>query len=327
MIRRGLRLVFLLVLLSLLTAWVVIRPTIFAINDLSSARDSTMATGADAKRLETLVYRLVNDFGRRGFDTPHNLDRVAGFIHSQLEMTGARVSRQTFDLQEGLFQNVVAEYGPDSESILVVGAHYDAADGLPGADDNASGVAGLLELGRLLAQAALKQRVILVGFTLEEPPFFGSDAMGSAVYADALNAQGIDVELMISLEMIGYFVDEPGTQDYPFPLMRWVYPDRGNFIAVVDRLFSDQARALRETFRHATTLPAWSFNAPAFMEGVHFSDHRNFWHHDYPAVMVTDTAYLRNRAYHTPGDTPERLDYERMAEVVNGVYSHLLSLQ
>lgn len=315
------RIVGVLLLLTALVYWAVARPTLFSFAEMEVP---TVVAGADSERLKEHVEFLVAGFDGRSYEQPEHLNAVADFIAEQLVSSGGRVSRQWFTLPAGRFQNVVAEFGPEDGAVLVVGAHYDTAGSLPGADDNASGVAGLLELGRLLGERKLQQKIVLVGFTLEEPPFFATEAMGSAVYADGLKRDGVDVELMISLEMIGYFNDAPDSQDYSVPLMRLAYPTTGNFIAVVDHLWSDEARALRDTFRASTTLPAYAIHAPEFMEGVHFSDHRNFWFNDYPAVMVTDTAYLRNHAYHTSQDTPDRLNYQHMAQVVDGVLAHLL---
>jgi hypothetical protein len=147
--------------------------------------------------------------------------------------------------------------------------------------------------------------------------------MGSAVHAKSLRARGLAIRLMISLEMIGYFSDEPNSQGFPLPLFRLFYPSRGNFILVVDRLFSNSARELKQAMSAASDLPVYSINAPAIIPGVDFSDHLSFWNEGYPAVMVTDTAFYRNPAYHSPLDTPDRLDYARMAQVVGGVFHYL----
>lgn len=315
------RLLVLMVLSAATAAWFVARPAFW---QTDSPGEITLPSSADPRRLHQHVNQLVSGFGARSYRHPDNLDRISGYVASQLELSGARVSFQPFDVPEGRYRNVIARYGPATGPLVVIGAHYDTADDLPGADDNASGVAGLLELGRLLGQVHLRQPIELVAFTLEEPPFFGTDLMGSAIYADSLKSAGVEVELMISMEMIGYYNEAPGSQRYPFAMMNWLYPDAGDFIAIIDRGFSPAGQRLRESFRHFTSMPAYSINAPAMMEGIHFSDHRNFWFHDYPAVMVTNTAYLRNPSYHTAQDTPDRLDYERMAEVVEGVLQHVL---
>uniref|UniRef100_UPI003567C6FA M28 family peptidase n=1 Tax=Pontiella sp. TaxID=2837462 RepID=UPI003567C6FA len=187
--------------------------------------------------------------------------------------------------------------------------------------------AGLIELAYLLGKADLRQRVELVAFTLEEPPFFRTGDMGSARYAHGLKINGTAVEAMICLEMIGYFSDEPGSQDFPSILLQWFYPDCGNFIALIGL---DEYRGLHRTvkgaMRGATDLPVHAMCASRGTPGIDFSDHHNFWNQGYPAVMVTDTAFLRNRRYHAAGDTADRLDYDRMAKVVAGVFEAVVHL-
>jgi Zn-dependent M28 family amino/carboxypeptidase len=212
---------------------------------------------------------------------------------------------------------------------IVVGAHYDTAGPHPGADDNASGVAGLLELARLLDGADLARPVELVGYPLEEPPYFSTSKMGSAVHARSLREQGVAVRAMLSLEMIGYFTDEPNSQALPLSLLRPFYPSEGNFIAVVGRWGWGQrrlVRTVRDGMQDATPLPVHSINAPRLVPGVAFSDHRNYWQAGYDAVMITDTAFYRNPHYHAPSDTPETLDYGRMAQVVDGVRGAIATL-
>ncbi|MBT3048343.1 MAG: M28 family peptidase [Candidatus Thiodiazotropha sp.] len=269
---------------------------------------------------------LSNEMAPRNYQHIDNLNRVADYISESLASSGGRVAEQVFAVDGAEYRNIIAEFGPEAKEIIVVGAHYDVAGEYPGADDNASGVAGLLEIGRLLAKVELQTKVVLVAFTLEEPPFFRSDKMGSAVYAKSLAESGVDVRLMIALEMIGYFTEEKGTQDYPMQLLRLYYPSSGDFIAVVDQLMSTQAQRMKASMTGASDLPVYSINAPSFIPGVDFSDHMNFWRYGYPAVMITDTAFYRNRAYHTDEDRAERLDYERMAQVVYGVFDYVVKL-
>ena len=284
----------------------------------------------DPAALENTVQLLSKDFAPRSASQPDQLNRVADYIKKQLAAPNVNVREQRF-IPKGhqtaqSYYNVIAEYGPATNNVIVLGAHYDVAGNLPGADDNASGVAGLLAIGKLLAKQPLKQRVMLVGFTLEEPPFFGSENMGSAVFAQSLVDDNITVDLMISLEMIGYFSEVDNSQHFPVSALAWVYPDKGNFIAIVDQLLSNKAWAMKKTMSAAIELPVYSINAPSQMPGIDFSDHRNFWANDFPAVMVTDTAFFRNPHYHTELDTADRLDYHKMAEVVYGVYQHILLL-
>lgn len=269
---------------------------------------------------------LSNEMAPRNYQHVDNLNKVANYISESLTTSGGRVAEQLFEVNGAEYKNIVAEFGPQGEEIIVVGAHYDAEGEKPGADDNASGVAGLLEIGRLLGKVELKTKVVLVAFTLEEPPFFRSDAMGSAVYAKSLVESGVGVKLMIALEMIGYYSEEKGTLSYPMQLLRLYYPSSGNFIAIVDQLMSTQAQRMKASMAQAIDLPVYSINAPSFIPGVDFSDHINFWRYGYPAVMITDTAFYRNHAYHTNEDRAERLNYEKMAQVVYGVFEYVVKL-
>ena len=226
------------------------------------------------------------------------------------------------------YKNIILQLGPSTADRIVVGAHYDAFGAFPGADDNASAVAGLIELAHLLDGKSLPIMVELVAFTLEEPPFFRTDKMGSAVHAASMKSEGISIRMMISLEMIGYFSDDDNSQLYPLTLLKYFYPTTGDWIAVIGDLSSCGAvRSVKIPMAQATELPVYSFNAPPnLVPGIDFSDHLNYWNNDYPAVMVTNTAFNRNQNYHTLHDTADRLDYERMALVVEGVYEAVLAL-
>ncbi|MBF8254536.1 MAG: peptidase M28, partial [Deltaproteobacteria bacterium] len=273
--------------------------------------------------LRERVEILSRGFGPRDADHPENLAKIAAYLASEFKSHGARVSVQEFEVEYNRYRNVIAEYGRETGEVIVIGAHYDTAGAQPGADDNASGVAGLLELSRLLSRTKPSYRIMLAAYTLEEPPYFRTQNMGSAVHAKSLRQQGVAVKLMISLEMIGYFSNQENSQKFPLPLLKIFYPSQGNFILVVDRLFSNQGGELKKWMIPASDLPVYSINAPAIIPGVDFSDHLNFWNHGYPAVMVTDTAFLRNDAYHTGRDTADRLDYTKMAKVVQGVYRYV----
>ena len=253
-------------------------------------------------------------------------DRVAAYVSGEFERAKGRVAEQPFDVGGRTYRNVSALFGPETGERIIVGAHYDTAGALPGADDNASGVAGLLELARVLGDADLLVQVELVAFTLEEPPFFRSEYMGSSVHARSLERQEVKVRVMFSLEMIGCFTDAPDSQDYPVSILKAFYPSRGNFIAVVGRLGQASiGRRVKRAMRGASPLPVRSINAPRSIPGVDFSDHLNYWNAGYDAVMITDTAFYRNPNYHTARDTHDTLDYERMAMVVRGVHAAVLA--
>lgn len=273
-------------------------------------------------RLETHVRTLSSEFIPRDYLHPENLDRVAAYIHREFDLANGETVDAPYQVKGKTYRNVIASFGPETPARIVIGAHYDAAGPLPAADDNASGVAGLIELAHLLGQHPPSMRVELVAYTLEEPPYFHTDAMGSAHHARALKAAGVTVRMMLSLEMIGFFSDAPGSQLYPSPLLRAFYPSTGNFISIVGSTTQGlQVRRVKAAMRAATPLPVHSINAPALIPGVDYSDHLNYWNAGYPALMITDTAFYRNTAYHTPHDTPDRLNYQRMAMVVQGVYA------
>lgn len=283
-----------------------------------------LAHPVNPDHLKEHLRKLSEDFVPRDYQHPDNMLRAAEYIQQALLPCADTVALQAFTVaREGEYVNVLAEYGPDTEEILVVGAHYDAFSVFPGADDNASGVAGLIELGRLLTQLDLRCRVELVAYALEEPPFFATQDMGSAVHARNLKARGKTVSLAIVLEMIGFFSDEKGSQSYPSQLLQLYYPDRGDFIAVVDQIFSTKAQDVKSVINLCTDLPTYSINAPAAVPGIDFSDHRNYWAEGFPAVMVTDTAFYRNPAYHSAHDTYETLNYEKMAQVIYGIFKYI----
>jgi Zn-dependent M28 family amino/carboxypeptidase len=202
---------------------------------------------------------------------------------------------------------------------IIVGAHYDSVQGSPGANDNASGVAAVLELARLFRGFTPRKTIRFVFFVNEEPPYFQTESMGSVVYAKQLRTDRIAVSAMISLETIGYYSDAPGSQKYPV-LLGLLYPSRGNFIGFVG---NPSSRALLrmaiQRFRETTSLPSEGVAAPEQWPGVGWSDHWSFWQEKYPAIMVTDTALFRYPYYHSPYDTTNRIDFARMSRVVNGM--------
>ena len=255
------------------------------------------------------------------------LNKSAEYIFNELKKYSNDVKYQYYVVEGIEYKNIVAKYGPDDNSdVYVVGAHYDSLDGLPGADDNASGVAGIIELARLFSLSPPPETIQLVAYSLEEPPFFRSKNMGSYHHAKSLFDNSLNVKLMISIEMIGYFSDEAASQTYPVPIMKYFYPSEGNFIAVVGGINEfEQTRFFKERMRTSTPLPVFSINAPSIIPGIDFSDHLNYWLFNYPAIMVTDTSFYRNHNYHTLDDTWEKLNYKKMAMVVQGIYHSLLN--
>jgi Zn-dependent M28 family amino/carboxypeptidase len=281
----------------------------------------------DPKRLEAHVRNLSETLAPRDAFHPENLDRVAAYLRQEFGRNQGRVLDQAFQVGRTTYRNVIAVFGPESKERIVVGAHYDTAGPYPGADDNASGVAGLIELAGLLSAAEWPMTVELVAYTLEEPPYFRGENMGSAVHARSLKAAGASVRAMFSLEMIGYFTDAPKSQSFPVPGLSLLYPTTGNFIAVVGKMGQgSMVRKIRKAMSAASPLPVHSISAPRFLPGVDFSDHVNYWEAGYPAVMITDTAFYRNPNYHAKSDTADTLDYRRMADVVHGIHAAVREL-
>ena len=274
------------------------------------------------------VGMLAHRIGERNVWHPEALAATALYIRKTLEDAGYAVSVQPF-ASRGLTVNNLEAVLPGhgaADEIIVVGAHYDTVAGCPGAGDNASGVAALLELARMLAGKALPRTVRFVAFANEEAPFFYGDEMGSKRYADRARAQGERIEAMLSLETIGYYTDQPASQRYPFPYS-WFYPDTGNFIGFVGDLSSWRlVRRAIGAFRASTAFPSEGVAAPRATKGVHWSDHWAFWQAGYPAIMVTDTAFYRYPHYHAATDTPERLDYAGLARVTGGLAAVITSL-
>lgn len=292
---------------------------------LTRSRSTSVVPSGTAARLEADVRALVSH--ARDEAHPLELEATRARIHAALEESGGAVEDQRYDVRGTSFANVIARYGPVDGERIVVGAHYDTCGNEPGADDDASGVAGLLEIARRLGSEPPPLRVDLVAFTLEEPPHFATESMGSYVHAASLAREGKAVRAMISLEMIGTFSDDPGSQRFPSSLLGVLYPDRGDFVAIVGDW--DQAglvRSMKRAMLESSPLPVRSINAPRTLPGIDFSDHRSYWTFGFPAVMVTDTAFFRNPRYHTAGDTPERLDYARMAEVVEATLGAVRAL-
>lgn len=274
----------------------------------------------DPAVLRAHVEALTTRFAPRDFAHPENLDRAASWVWDGFRAGGAPVREQQYKVDGRTYRNVIAGIGPMTPERIIVGAHYDTAGEQPGADDNASGVAAVIELVRLLHASPPPMRVELAAWTLEEPPNFRTSRMGSAVHARRLARERTRLRLMIAVEMIGAFSDAPGSQSYP-PVLGLLYPSAANFIAVVGKW--GQGGSVREVangLRAGSPLPVETLTAPAFITGVDFSDHLSFWAHRYPAVMVSDTAFFRNPRYHTADDRPETLDYVRMAEVVKGLH-------
>lgn len=264
--------------------------------------------------------------GERHIWKEGSLERTTDYIESAFTSYGYSVWRQTYPCYGKKVSNLIVEKKGEDDHSVVIGAHYDTVPGTPGADDNASAVAGLLELARLHREAPNKKTFLFVAFANEEPPCFGFPNMGSMVYAKHLKEQGCLVEVMVSLEMIGYFRPER-IQNYPLPGMSLFYPKTADFIGVVGNFRSSKYVSLfKKGIRKHSAINARSLIAPEFFGGISLSDNSSFWRHGYKAIMVTDTSFFRNRNYHQETDTIDTLDFDKMAEVVKGTHYTLREL-
>jgi Zn-dependent M28 family amino/carboxypeptidase len=297
------------------------------------SRSSNMLKESDNFQKQMLMESLYKhveslsvNIGERHLWKEGSLNKTADYIESTLMAYGYAVWRQSYSCySEGVSNLIAKKNGPDN-GVVIIGAHYDTVPGTPGADDNASAVAGLLELARLHKESSNKKTLVFAAFANEEPPCFGSDHMGSMVYAKHLKDQKIPVEVMVSLEMIGFFSQEP-IQTYPLPGMSFFYPKTGDYIGVVGNFHSSKyVSFFKKGIRRHSSINAKSLTAPEFFGGINLSDNYSFWHHGYKAVMITDTSFFRNRNYHQETDTIDTLDFDRMTEVVKGLYYTLLEL-
>jgi Zn-dependent M28 family amino/carboxypeptidase len=278
--------------------------------------------------LKRHVQKLAGEIGERNVFRLSALEEAADYIEKVWSDQGYEVVGPPYVTRRVLCKNLeITHWGQSRrEQIILVGAHYDSIQGGPGADDNASGVAALLEISRCLASGPTERTVRFVAFVNEEPPFFFWNQMGSMVYARAARGRGDDIRMMMSLEMLGYYDQRLNSQRYP-PFLGFWRPSKGNFIAFVSNLRS--RRQLRRTaalFRAQSGFPTEQVAAPGIVPGISWSDHLSFWRQGYPALMVTDTAFYRYPYYHTPWDTPDRLDYDGMARVADGLCRTVVEL-
>jgi Zn-dependent M28 family amino/carboxypeptidase len=293
----------------------------------------TPQTGTDPglpDRCRRSVVELCSGFPSRNARNPKVLAGARSYLQKRLQRAGVDVALHSYPTGEDEASNlVVCLTGTDWElDHLVIGAHYDTVMGTPGADDNASGVAALLELISLLRGVRLRRTIHLVFFVHEEPPYFGTRSMGSYRFAHHLKDQGTKVRLMMSLEMLGFGSNEI-RQAYPFPLMRQIggYPAAGNFLGVVGNVRTGRlTRFVRDSMRLEGGLPIHSVRAPGFLPPFFLSDHWSFWRAGYPAVMITDTAFMRNPHYHRSSDTPETLNYDFLARAVISLRAAVIAL-
>jgi Zn-dependent M28 family amino/carboxypeptidase len=280
------------------------------------------------RRLETHVRTLAGAIGERHVGRPRALAEAADYVERVLGEYGLSAARQEFVAGGQTVCNLDVEVAGAAGTgpLVVVGSHYDTVPGSPGADDNASGVAAVLEIARAVAQARPERTVRCAWFVNEEPPWFQTADMGSVHYARRLRARGEDVAAMLSVESIGYYDDRPGSQRYPFPL-GLAYPDRADFLGFVsDRRNRGLLERAVASFERHTAFPVVGAAVPASIPGISWSDQWAFWQEGFPALMVTDTAPFRYAAYHTEDDTPDRLRFDALETVAGALAAVVLDL-
>lgn len=273
-----------------------------------------------ANRFRKIVSDLAQNIGVRNYATYANLNEAAEYITREFEELGYESRSMSYSIGNQLFENIIVEKKAQHETdeVVIIAAHYDSCFN-PGANDNASGVAGILELARLFRDEDLNKNVRFIAFTNEEPPFFMTENMGSRVYARKAKEQGENIKAAVILETIGYYSQKAHSQKY-LPLLGPFYPNRADFIVVVGNFPSRRiVSRITSYFKKASDFPVEGLVAPGFIPGVNFSDHWSFWKEGFPAVMITDTAFLRSQHYHQGTDLPGTLDYERMAVMVHGL--------
>jgi hypothetical protein len=323
------RLVVLVLLLGVVTCaawWTMIRMPLKSHQGPLPPLGTTEIAVRDTLRQD--VQTLAGDIGERNVSTPGQLRAAARFIENSFQQAGYAVRHQDFKVHDVTCQNIEASIQGHTlpHDIVLVGAHYDTVPNSPGANDNGSGIAALLALARARTGSAPGRTVRFVAFVNEEPPYFQTDEMGSVVYAKACRARGDHIVAMLSLETMGYYDSAPGSQRYPFP-MGLFYPSRGDFIAFVSNTANASlVRQCIKTFRSHVAFPSEGGALPGLLPGVGWSDHWAFWQADYPAVMITDTAPFRYPHYHLDSDTPDKLDYDRLARLTIGLNAVLESL-
>lgn len=274
---------------------------------------------------------LAAQIGPRILAQPESIEATVAYLRGQWEQMGYEVREEPYESSDGPVKNLYVEI-PGSQlpdDVIVLGAHYDTVAQSPGADDNASAVAVLLEASRLLKNQSPRRTLRFVAFACEESPYMSMGSMGSQHHAREAKQRGERVQ-MLCLEMVGYFLDEPNSQKVPPSIPKFLhglFPKRGNFLAAIGNLASWKLNwAFRRGFKQATRLSLFSLNLPEKVQEIRRSDNSSFWDQGFPALMLTDTSFLRNPHYHQPTDTPDTLDYDRMSQVTLGVVGAMIRL-
>jgi Zn-dependent M28 family amino/carboxypeptidase len=271
--------------------------------------------------IQSQLDTIVNRYGFRSYQDIATLNQVGVYIENEFKKHSNTVYRQTYSVHGNEYFNVVGLIGDTTKPRIVVGAHYDVCEELPGADDNGTGVVGLIQAIQQLKNDTLGDYCFeFVAYTLEEPPFFATEKMGSFVHAKSLNDRNVEVYGMVSLEMIGYFSDEKKSQEYPLGILSLFYGNVGDYITVVRKMNKGPfTRKFSGKYKRAKIIRTKKFTGPQQLTGIDFSDHRNYWNFGMDAIMLTDTAFYRNKNYHQSTDTVDTIDFERMGAVIDAL--------
>ncbi|PQA93632.1 hypothetical protein B0A69_11560 [Chryseobacterium shigense] len=264
----------------------------------------------------------------RNHENGDQLNAIADYVKENFSKYGDSTTFQEYQVEGKIYKNVITSFGTEHTKRIIIGAHYDVCGDQQGADDNATGVTALLELARMLKGQKLNYRIDLVAYTLEEPPYFRTENMGSYIHAQYLKNHNIEVYGMASVEMIGYFKDEKDSQSYPLGILSWVYGHKGDFITLVKKFSAGNfVNNFTSNFKETNQIKTETFTAPKLVKGTDFSDHLNYWKFGYSALMITDTSFFRNKNYHQTTDTLETLDLERMTKVIDGIFLSLIHMK
>lgn len=319
--KRDLKLLFIMVIifsLFYIVAFFVIRqPTV-------KKSEYKYLVKCDPTKLREYVDFLCNQVPPRNHKHEEGLEKTRNFIYEVFSKYGNEVLVDEWSEEKNTFKNISLNFEQSQKKSIIIGAHYDVWSNLPGADDNASGVAGLLELARMFSEVQPKVNIELVAFDAEEPTYFGSKLMGSYIHSKKIKESKKEVIGMVCLGMIGYYSK---TQPMSYIFMNILYPRKGNFIAVVGR-WEDRkmAKKFKQGINGTKRIKCVSYSGPKII-GVDLSDHSSYWNEGFNAVMITDTAFLRNPNYHTKNDLPETLNYEKMATVIDGVFNTVMNYE
>lgn len=273
---------------------------------------------SDTNRIKNDLDKICHTDEFRNYKNVKTLNKVADYIKSQFEALSDSVIEQKYNVNDAEYKNIICSIGDFSKERIIIGAHYDVCGEQEGADDNASGICGLIELARFLSKEKLNYRIDFVAYTLEEPPFFRTDKMGSYIHAKYLKDNNIPIKGMICLEMLGFYSDIENSQSYPLGVLSWKYGDKGNFVLVAKKWFNGSFGGdIFDLMQDNMLIPTKSLSAPSWLASIDFSDHLNYWNFGYSAIMITNTSFYRNDNYHKESDKIETLDIKRMAFLID----------